>query len=81
MSNLVVFALENKNVHIAQAANCTSDIGSTGAGSDSVPSVNRQLSSSEFGAGKLSAATHCFPDGLLSNSILALSAIAMLLVM
>ncbi|KAK2691229.1 hypothetical protein QWA68_009888 [Fusarium oxysporum] len=77
----VVFALENKNVHIAQAANCTSDIGSTGAGSDSVPSVNRQLSSSEFGAGKLSAATHCFPDGLLSNSILALSAIAMLLVM
>ncbi|TVY77288.1 Aspercryptin biosynthesis cluster-specific transcription regulator atnN [Fusarium oxysporum f. sp. cubense] len=35
----VVFALENKNVHIAQAANCTSDIGSTGAGSDSVPSV------------------------------------------
>ncbi|KAF4952236.1 hypothetical protein FSARC_12701 [Fusarium sarcochroum] len=35
----VVFDLDNKNVHIAQAASCESEIVSIGAGNDAVPSV------------------------------------------
>ncbi|SCO81687.1 uncharacterized protein FRV6_05900 [Fusarium oxysporum] len=74
----VVFDFDNKNVHIAQAANCTSEIVAIGAGSDAVPSVTSNCQAPGFGTGKVSAAAHCFPGGILGSLILASAAIAML---
>lgn len=65
-------------MHIAQAANCTSEIVAIGAGSDAVPSVTGNCQAPGFGTGKVSAAAHCFPSGILGSLVLASAAIAML---
>ncbi|KAF6522433.1 hypothetical protein HZS61_013961 [Fusarium oxysporum f. sp. conglutinans] len=51
----VVFDFDNKNVHIAQAANCTSEIVAIGAGSDAVPSVTSNCQAPGFGEFKMGA--------------------------
>ncbi|KAF4331951.1 secreted aspartic ase [Fusarium beomiforme] len=77
----VVFDLDNKNVHIGQAANCTSEIISIGAGKDAVPSVTGNCQVPSFDEGKLSFAIHSSPLGISNKPILAFIAIIVLLTM